>query len=116
MLTTAANWAGVDMLEWLQHNSGEPWTDADKAAMLLVAGRRFQLTALKWVRERGAAWPASFIGSISFRYTPYIKICWTVPAMKWALASGCAWGDWQCQQLAPELYTDNCHQGVCMGT
>jgi hypothetical protein len=106
VLRVAAKCAGVEMLEWLQHNSGEPWSDADKALMLVEAGRRFLLTPLKWLRKRGAPWPASFIGSTTFLHVPPVKIGWTVPALKWALTNGHTWAaaNWQCQQLAPELY------------
>jgi hypothetical protein len=105
VLRIAAKWGGVNMLEWLQHNSGEPWSEADKAAMLVEAGRCYQPAAeLQWLRDRGASWPTSFIGSTMFHRVLPVKICWTVPAIRWALARGCAWGEWQCQQLAPDLY------------
>eukprot|EP00953_Heterococcus_sp_UTEX-ZZ885_P034627 17912-Heterococcus_DN1.PRE.2 len=54
VLRVAAMHAGVDMLKWLQHNSGEPWSDADKATMLLHAGRRYDVRPAKWLRQLGA--------------------------------------------------------------
>jgi hypothetical protein len=92
VLRVAAMHAGVDMLEWLQGHSGKPWSDEDKAAMLLPSS---------------PAWPTSFIGSTTgmFQQIPDVEICWTEAAMQWALANGCTWGEWQCQKLNPDLYT-----------
>jgi hypothetical protein len=104
VLELAAHWAGVDMLEWLQHNSGEPWSDEDKAKMLARSGRSFSPAAMKWLRDRGAAWPSSFVATF-FSSNKETSVCWTVPNLKWALANGCPWGEWQCQQFAPNLYT-----------
>jgi hypothetical protein len=73
--------------------------------MLLHAGRWYDVRPAKWLRQLGAVWPSTFIGSIMFQHVPCVKICWTVPAIKWALANGCAWGEWQCQKLNPDLYT-----------
>jgi hypothetical protein len=93
------------MLEWLQHSSGEPWSEVDKAAMLVQAGRNQQTAALQWLRQMGAVWPDSFVGTDLGSHPG--EVCWSAPAMQWALANGFTWAaaHWQCQQLESELHT-----------
>jgi hypothetical protein len=92
----------IDMLEWLQQNSGRPWTAAELTGMLQEAGSYNRLGATKWLRERGAQWPSTF-----YFYDKDIKsmVYWTTKTVEWALSQDSTWGDWQCQQLAPQLYT-----------
>jgi hypothetical protein len=94
-----------DALVWLEQQSDRPWTAAEKTRLLDFAGRRDRLATMQWLRKREAAWPNSFVGTIGNEAR---NIAWGVPAMEYALANGYTWADahWQCQQLAPELYTD----------
>jgi hypothetical protein len=66
----------------------------------------YGLANAKWLRERGAAWPTSFVAHSGLWQLPNATRCWTVPAMQWALANGYTWAatNWQCQQLAPQLH------------
>jgi hypothetical protein len=61
---------------------------------------------MKWLREREAVWPSSFVDCFNSAGTAYNQV-WTMSAMRWALANGFTWAaaNWQCQQLTPELYT-----------
>jgi hypothetical protein len=105
LLDIAAN-DNVEMLNWLQRNSERPWTAAEKTSMLQHAGRHGSVEAMQWLRKRGTAWPTSFVGSTAHRFTRNTNKCWALSATKWALINGYTWtkANWQCQQLAPELY------------
>jgi hypothetical protein len=113
LLKFAATTGDVALLEWLQQNSGRQWTAAELASMLEVAGVYSRTAAVKWLRKKGAEWPNSF-ASIALNFgCDCGKGCWTPTVMRWALANGCTWGEWQCQQLEPELYTySNCKKNA----
>jgi hypothetical protein len=100
VLQFAGAGGGVEVLEWLQQHCGRVWTAAEMTAMLYEACSFNALDEAKWLRERGAEWPSSFY---SYDKEEKSMISWSVRAVKWALANGCTWVDWQCQQLAPEL-------------
>ena len=53
-------------------------------------------------QERSAEWPSSFY---FYDRAENSMVCWAVRAIEWALSEGCTWGDWKCDQLEPELYT-----------
>jgi hypothetical protein len=95
-----------DGLVWLEQQSDRPWTAVEKTRLLAIAGRRNNIATMNWLRERGAAWPNSFVSACRVNGDPY-RMAWTIPAMKYALANGHTWadGNWQCQQFAPELYS-----------
>jgi hypothetical protein len=93
----------VDMLLWLQEVTA-PWSTQLKREMLFSAGWSNQLAAAQWLRQRGADWPSSFLGTAVVK-KDQVKVCWTLHVVRWALDNGCTWGDWQCAQLQPELYT-----------
>jgi hypothetical protein len=77
------------VLEWLLHNSGEPWSAGEKTMLLTLAARSSNLDLLQWlVEEAGAAWPSSFIFSLMVGGYCYGKKCWPLPAVQWALANG----------------------------
>jgi hypothetical protein len=82
------------MLEWLQSRT-RPWTGEEKSSLLWAAVQSRSYPDAEWLREQGAAWPNSFIPVINW-------VRWTQPMVKYALAHGAAWGDWDCQTLLPE--------------
>eukprot|EP00953_Heterococcus_sp_UTEX-ZZ885_P003794 2561-Heterococcus_DN1.PRE.1 len=59
------------------------------------AAKNDELDTAKWCREQGAAWPSEFIGMYN---------CWSWRCVQWALANGCMWAGWRCQDLAPQPY------------
>jgi hypothetical protein len=95
----AARRGRIDMLIWLQQLTAPP--DGLKREMLAEAGWGNKLDAVKWLRQQGASWPSSFCDLLDSKGA---QVCWTVRVVRWALDSGCTWGEWQCAQLRPELY------------
>jgi hypothetical protein len=100
---TAACTGNVDMLIWLQQVTA-PWSSSRKRKMLFEAGQCNHMSAVKWLRQQGAEWPFSFTAAAEIDYEQ-TQVCWAVPVVRWALDNGCAWRNWQCDQLDPELYT-----------
>jgi hypothetical protein len=96
----------IPALEWLQETTA-PWSDDLKASMLWCAGCCRCLDAVKWFRKAGAAWPASFCGTLPFEGREF-NDCWSAAIVRYALANGCGWGNWQCQQLEPARYSCAC--------
>eukprot|EP00953_Heterococcus_sp_UTEX-ZZ885_P009067 5383-Heterococcus_DN1.PRE.3 len=99
----AALSGNVDMLNWLQQVTA-PWSDELKREMLFSAGWNNQLAAAQWLRQQSADWPSCFYGTAVVRKEE-VKVCWTVRVVRWALNNGCTWGEWQCDQLQPALYS-----------
>eukprot|EP00953_Heterococcus_sp_UTEX-ZZ885_P016647 9351-Heterococcus_DN1.PRE.3 len=91
-------------LERLQQNSERPWTAAEMTSMLDTAGKRGELVALRWLRNCGAEWPSNFYSFYSS--SDEIEDHWDKDAAMWALANGCTWGDWQCEQLKQDVSED----------
>jgi hypothetical protein len=96
----AALSGNVNKLIWLQQVTA-PWSAELKSEMLLSARWNTKLSAVKWLRQRGAGWPSSFCDVTDSKAT---QVCWTVAVVSWSLKNGCTWGNWQCAQLQPELY------------
>jgi hypothetical protein len=94
---------GVRVLKWLQQNSDRPWTAAEMTMMLFEAGL-YQLWSAMWLRRKGAEWPSIFYSYDEGRKS---MVSWRPVIVRWALGAGCTWGDWQCQKLAPKLYTQD---------
>jgi hypothetical protein len=101
VLYSAAEGGHTSVLQWLHSNSERPWTAEEQSRMLFAAGHCSDLTAAKWLRANGAAWPGSF-------YDPWLdraydeSFVWPAATVQWALDSGCKWGEWDCDVLEPE--------------
>jgi hypothetical protein len=44
-----------------------------------------------------------------------VRACWRYDAVELALKNGCSWGEWRCQDLKPELYTDDGYRADAVG-
>eukprot|EP00953_Heterococcus_sp_UTEX-ZZ885_P006165 3788-Heterococcus_DN1.PRE.2 len=94
----------LDMLKWLQEATG-PWPTGLIKSMLWIAGHRNYLHIVQWLHAQETAWPKKLYGTAEYHNKP-VNVCWSARVVKWALAHGCSWGDWQCQQLAPQRYSE----------
>jgi hypothetical protein len=103
--TNAAGSGNVAMLVWLQQETA-PWTAELKREMLFEAGWKDKWDAVQWLRQQGAGWPLRFVGA-PMTWGVEKQVCWTANVVIRALNNGCSWGEWQCSQLLPELYTTN---------
>jgi hypothetical protein len=99
VLRYAIGRGSLDMLQWLQEATG-PWPNSLKKPMLWIAGHRNYLNIVQWLHAQETAWPKKLYGTAEY-HNKSINVCWSARVVKWALAHGCSWGDWQCQQLAP---------------
>jgi hypothetical protein len=87
--TSAAAFGSIDMMAYLLGIESSPEL---LTAMLNSAGGYDQLTAARWLRQRGAEWPAMLL--INGGYD-----VWTGEALQWARAEGCT-------SVVPEVRTD----------
>jgi hypothetical protein len=111
-LLRAARQGTVEMLRLLRKATG-PWSDDLKKQMLWHAGCARELPAVKWLREKhDAAWPDSFHGKLLVDGVES-NDCWPVQVVRWALANGCEWGTWRCQQLAGKRFLCWCAHATC---
>jgi hypothetical protein len=101
VLLSATADCSIKGLEWLQQNSERPWTAAEMISMLEDAGTSGELVALRWLRNCGAEWPSNFYSFYS--NADEIEGCWEEGAVMWALANGCTWGQWQCEDFIQDL-------------
>jgi hypothetical protein len=103
--------SGTETLVWLQQQSERSWTDDEKTLLMTFAGRRSNVAALQWLREKRAMWPSSFVDTTYSNGTS-TNVCWQVAAAEWALTNGHTWADagWQCKQLALHLYSEEQHK------
>jgi hypothetical protein len=95
----------VNLLQWLQRKTSA-WSNVLKAELLRLACWSDQLGVAQWLRQRDAGWPKSFIGMRPTGGTVEFVCCSSPVLVKWALASGCFWGNWRCQELSVVLYTE----------
>jgi hypothetical protein len=82
----------------------DKWSQEDKNMLLFEAGIANNIASLKMLLDEGAEL-SSFIGDQMVNGES-VHACWHFRAVAWALSNGCSWGVWRCQDLAPELYTD----------
>jgi F-box-like len=139
----AALFGDLKLLQWL-HKSGCPWDILDVARhavrstfdrpttilpwlfstlklwshdhinlLLFEAGTENNIPAAKLMLQQGAEWPSSFNKPCSSE--PGHSVCWGVKAVSWARAMGRSWGEWKCQDLAPELYSEGCNRKLAAG-
>jgi hypothetical protein len=92
------------ILPWLLSIVDE-WSQADKNTLLAEAGVQNDLKAAELLLAKGAQWPDSFAGQRHLR-DRIVRTCWRYDIVAWALCMGYCWGGWRCQDLAPELYSD----------
>jgi hypothetical protein len=111
-LLLAARVGSIEMLQWLRKVTG-PWSDVLKKRMLWHAGCYTELSAVKWLRDtQDAAWPENLYGKIQIKEKSS-NDCWPVQVVRWALANGCEWGTWRCQQLAAKRFMCQCSGTAC---
>jgi hypothetical protein len=111
VLLAAARGNSVLVLKWLSTQTS-PWSVELKQQMLWHAGCYRRRATAQWLRKtQQAAWPLSFHGALDFDGAAVKPDCWSAAVVKWALASGCTWGTWSCQQLAPVSYICDCKAG-----
>jgi hypothetical protein len=90
-------------LPWL-FSTVKHWSQEDKNKLLVEAGIENDICAAELMLEQGAEWPSSFVGGRT-ELGESVRACWGYKAVAWALRKGCSWGEWRCQDLAPELYS-----------
>jgi hypothetical protein len=90
------------ILSWLL-SVVKQWSQMDKNELLFDAGVEYDTAALELMLAQGAEWPSSFIGAQEVNGET-VPACWHYNAVAWALNKGCRWGNWRCQDLAPDLY------------
>jgi hypothetical protein len=93
------------ILPWL-FSTVQLWSQTDKDKLLVVAGIENRISAAELLLANGAEWPSTFIGEQILSGGKAVRACWHDKAVAWALSKGCSWGEWRCQDLAPELYND----------
>jgi hypothetical protein len=104
VLRNAVGSGRLDMLKWLQEAT-VPWSNGLKKSLLWTAGHRSYLEVVQWLHAQGTPWPKKLYGTAEYSNKP-VAVCWTAQVVKRALAHGCTWGDWQCQQLQAERYPE----------
>jgi hypothetical protein len=126
----AAAAADAQMLQWMREADQLPWTTEVLSVLLCIAGQTDNMPAARWLREQGAAWPASLLQRAVLTCTGEaarplrdaaliqqymviseqqpVAVCWSQSAIQWALANGCPWGLWDsslCIYVCSQLYT-----------
>jgi hypothetical protein len=92
----------VDILAWIYSIEVVSWNHALTQRSFEQAGRDGSVAVVKWLRSQGARWPETFVTVDTTPDRYYGNKYWMVSTVKWALANGCTWGDWRCQELARE--------------
>jgi hypothetical protein len=96
VMDVAARHDSARMLQWM-HSATKPWS-ADTAAKAMASAADSSTTdSITFLRTVGVEWPDRFYKS------PFGQ-CWPARAVQVALADGCAWGEWKCADLAPDLF------------
>jgi hypothetical protein len=91
------------ILPWL-FNTVDQWSQGGKGKLLLEAGVAHDVGALELLLSKGAEWPSSFFGELQPASGKTFDACWRYEVIAWALNKGCTWGEWSCQDFAPEWY------------
>jgi hypothetical protein len=92
----------VDMLTWVHSIKAVAWSQALLQQSFKEAGRAGGVGAAAWLRRQGARWLDSFVEVDTTPDTYFGSEYCKLSTVKWALANGCTWEDWRCQDLAPE--------------
>jgi hypothetical protein len=86
----------IAILGWL-YAVTQPWSQSMLDELLWRAGLCKNLEVAKWLRKIGAAWPNSFHHVDEDDSQGF----WDSAVVKWALANGCTWGRWRCEDMLP---------------
>eukprot|EP00953_Heterococcus_sp_UTEX-ZZ885_P003353 2338-Heterococcus_DN1.PRE.8 len=113
VLKEASSSGSVPMLQWLVSVT-KPWSQSTKTAMLDIAASFDKLSAAKWLRANGAAWPNAFATEHDYYRTT--KECWSLSAVQCAMACGSGWLDWKCQDYAANKWRHYMQCTDCMIT
>jgi hypothetical protein len=105
VIDTAVMRGCVNMLKWLHEVTG-PWSAKANDRMMLIAGFCNNLHVVKWLRTREVQWPKQLYGTATWDSISR-EVCWNPEVVRWALANGCTWGNWQCQLLTAERYVEH---------
>jgi hypothetical protein len=109
VITFAIKFDRADILAWVRSLAGVRWYAGFLNDSLVEAGRAGSVAAAAWLRTQGAEWPASFVTWGRFSMPQGSYVCWRWNTVKWALANGCTWGDWECRAATRE----HCHCDDC---
>jgi hypothetical protein len=101
-LDVAVYFDHVEILAWTRSTKAVTWGQPLLQRSLELAGRAGSVHAAAWLRSQGAKWPTSFVTVDTSPNRASGNEYWLLSAVKWALANGCTWGNWRCQDLAPE--------------
>jgi hypothetical protein len=93
------------MLKWL-HRVTAPWSHDSTKHLMFTAGYRDHLDVVQWLHAQGVQWPQRLYDAALLSDTKTANIYWTAPVVEWALAHGCTWGVWQCQDFQVQHYPD----------
>jgi hypothetical protein len=99
LLHFASMHSSVAMLEWLLTVT-PPWSPDAKKDMLTLAAADNKLAAVQWLRAQSAVWPYAF----AFQSSNTQFKCWSLSAVKWALACGSGWLFWKCEHYDANDY------------
>jgi hypothetical protein len=106
--STAFRLDNLTLLKWL-YSVTQPWSKRVLKEQLLIAGCDENLELAKWLREIGAPWPRRLYWDEGLGGG-----FWDPPMIAWALANGCKWGHWRCEDLLPEHWSGGgCGEQAC---
>eukprot|EP00953_Heterococcus_sp_UTEX-ZZ885_P019327 10802-Heterococcus_DN1.PRE.1 len=115
MSEDAAFYGEFELLKWLRR-SGCGWSPLLVGCNIIRSPRSSAkcLSTMKWFTQQlgirwkyllseGAQWPSTFYG---FLDNDEDFLAFPISTVKWALAKGCTWGTWRCQDLAPARFLE----------
>jgi hypothetical protein len=82
----AAQYGGVEVLQWLHVEQGCPWDAATSCNLAMFSN--IPIEALTWAREQGCPWNASLCTNCA--YSGRLEV------LKWAREQGCPWDSVTC--------------------
>jgi hypothetical protein len=104
VLLNASSRGNMQLLEWLQTVTARSvWSSDVQTRMLNQAGHFGRMEAAQWLRSCGARWPERFTTAVQFgaksddAASRILTSCWTLPLVKWAIASGSGWLTGRCE-------------------
>jgi hypothetical protein len=90
----------IEVVTWLYKQFASSFTTELKQAMLWRAGWLDKLPMVKWLREHDAEWPDAFCyheDSSNAMTGADTCGCWSLQCVQYAIANGCTWRGWHCQ-------------------
>jgi hypothetical protein len=91
------------MLTWLRAVTS-PWPADNLQLLLSAAACRDGADRAMWLRALGADWPHSFVREYPDDDDTVVRECWSSALVKWALACGSGWRDWDCFDYAADKF------------